>query len=208
MNRHRTPQPGYPLPDYRGTTTDPAHCPVCGHDDLDMLAVDGQPERIGLCDTCGATYTVLPPAISERSQTVSAPTPELAAAQAESATWRARAEQWHTRAMDDTAAGADAQAEIVRLRVGLQDLWHAAAVEALHDGNPNAVRAKFTALTTQIEQLLGLGAGDPAWAAASAGELTAALSQALIQRSELQAEVARLRSELQAAVARQQAAAK
>ena len=132
---------------------------------------------------------------------MNAPTPELAAAQAESATWCAKAEQWHTRAMDDTAAGADAQAEIVRLRVGLQDLWHAAAVESLHDGNPNAVRAKFTAMTTQIEQLLGLGAGDPAWAASSAGELTEALSQALIQRGELRAEIALIRSELQTALA-------
>jgi len=104
---------------------------------------------------------------------VSAPTPELAAA----------------------------QAEIVRLRVGLQGLLHAAAVESLHDGNPNAVRAKFTAMTTQIEQLLGIGAGDPAWAAASAGELTAALNAALAQRSELRAEVALIRSELQTALA-------
>jgi hypothetical protein len=73
-------------------------------------------------------------------------------------------------------------------------------VEALHDGNPNAVRAKFTSMTTRIEQLLGLGAGDPAWAAASAGELTEALSAALVQRSELRAEVALIRSELQAAL--------
>jgi chromosome segregation ATPase len=91
---------------------------------------------------------------------------------------------------------AAAQEEIVRLRVGLQDLLRAAAVEALHDGNPNAVRAKFTSMTTQIEQLLGLGAGDPAWTTPTEGELTAALSQALVQRGELQARVHALDSEI------------
>ena len=54
-----TRQPGYPLPD-NGTTSDRAHCPNCGWDDIDVITGFTSGQALGICHTCGANYVVEP----------------------------------------------------------------------------------------------------------------------------------------------------
>lgn len=59
---------GYPVSIYAGYTTDAAHCPRCGAEDIALLRPCLSGQRIGVCHECGENYIVSAPRQEELCQ--------------------------------------------------------------------------------------------------------------------------------------------